>query len=156
METIWRDRHVYLRYQGKSTGLPGARKRKYWSCGEKLRFPAACTRPLLGPGLGQWKLPRSAVAGNTEAHMPKSSKSAFKRKTRSGNHTTSHKPSSRNKIDTLIQYLKRHNGASIAVLCKATNWQPHSIRSALSRLHIRGYKVSRIQGEGCVTRYRID
>lgn len=62
---------------------------------------------------------------------------------------------SRTKVDTLIRCLQRPTGASLATLCKATQWQPHSIRSALSRLNARGYRVVRLQAKGRVTRYRL-
>ena len=63
---------------------------------------------------------------------------------------------SRTKVDTLIRCLQRPTGASLATLCRATCWQPHSIRSALSRLNDRGYRVARLQAKGRVTRYRLE
>jgi hypothetical protein len=36
------------------------------------------------------------------------------------------------KLATVIAMLRRHNGASIEDLCKATGWQAHSVRGALS------------------------
>ena len=65
------------------------------------------------------------------------------------------KPATRTKIDILIKCLKGPKGASIAALCKATNWQSHSVRAALSRMHERGHKVVRAHDDGRITRYRI-
>ena len=65
------------------------------------------------------------------------------------------KPATRTKIDTLIRRLKRPKGASISALCQATNWQSHSVRSALSRMRVRGLAVVRIEDKGRVTRYHI-
>lgn len=36
------------------------------------------------------------------------------------------------KLDAVVTLLKRPKGASIVELCKATGWQAHSIRGALS------------------------
>lgn len=88
--------------------------------------------------------------------MASESKAASKRQTWPSGSKTARKPASRSKIDTLIQCLKRPQGASIATLCKATHWQSHSVRSALSRMHTRGHKVVRLLDKGRVTRYRID
>ena len=78
-----------------------------------------------------------------------------KSKTRPGTSKTGRKPSSRSKVEILIQCLQHPKGASIAALCKATNWQSHSVRSALSRMRMRGNKVVRIHNDGRVARYRI-
>ena len=82
-------------------------------------------------------------------------------KAKSSRHHSLDKPhvqrnsASRTKVDTLIRCLHRPTGASLATLCKATRWQPHSIRSALSRLNARGYRIVRLQAKGRVTRYRL-
>ena len=78
-----------------------------------------------------------------------------KRKQIPGTRKALTKPATRTKIDTLIRCLKRSKGDSISALCKATNWQSHSVRSALSRMRRRGHSVVRIEGEGRVTRYHI-
>jgi uncharacterized protein DUF3489 len=48
--------------------------------------------------------------------------------------STSQKPSVRqtSKLATVIALLRRPKGASIDDLCKATGWQAHSVRGALS------------------------
>ncbi len=87
--------------------------------------------------------------------MPNNAKPTPARKKHSRASKARPKPAARTKIDTLVQCLKRPKGASIAALCKATNWQSHSVRSALSRMHERGHKVVRIRDDGRVTRYHI-
>jgi hypothetical protein len=59
------------------------------------------------------------------------------------------------KLNALIQLLKRPKRSSLATLCKATNWQSHSVRATLSRLRARELPVVRLKDEGGVSRYRI-
>ena len=47
------------------------------------------------------------------------------------------------KVQTLLQ---RPSGASLDALCKATGWQPHSTRAALSGLRKAGHVVERSPG----------
>jgi hypothetical protein len=54
-----------------------------------------------------------------------------------------------------IDLLERTNGASIADLQKATGWQEHSIRAALTGLRKSGMTVERGRDEHGVTVYRI-
>ncbi len=42
--------------------------------------------------------------------------------------------SKQTKIEKLQALLRRPSGASLEALCKATGWQPHSVRAALSGL----------------------
>ena len=86
--------------------------------------------------------------------MSNNAKSTTTRKKCSRASTVRPKPATRTKIDTLIKCLEGPKGASIAALCKATNWQSHSVRAALSRMHERGHKVVRTHDDGRVTRYR--
>lgn len=60
------------------------------------------------------------------------------------------------KIDTLIAMLRNPKGASISDLAKATNWQPHSVRGAISGTvkKKRGLEVTR-QHAGGTFLYRI-
>ena len=60
------------------------------------------------------------------------------------------------KQEALLTLLRRPNGASIAELAKATGWQDHSVRGALSGLINRklGLKVESARKDG-VRRYRI-
>jgi Mn-dependent DtxR family transcriptional regulator len=45
------------------------------------------------------------------------------------------------KIDTVVKLITRKSGATIGQIEKATNWQPHTVRAALSRLRKRGMTV---------------
>jgi len=87
--------------------------------------------------------------------MPKNTQPTIKQKSHARTSKNTRKPAARTKVDTLLRCLKRPKGASIAVLCNATNWQPHSVRSAVSRMHARGHNIVRIRDNGRVTRCRI-
>ena len=63
-------------------------------------------------------------------------------------------PSSRTKIDTVCKMLSRPSGASIPQIQKATGWQPHSVRAALTRLRQKGHAIERKNDSGSA-RYRI-
>lgn len=45
---------------------------------------------------------------------------------------TSKKPTGVNKTKAALRLLRRTQGATIADLCKATGWKPHSVRGLLS------------------------
>jgi predicted ArsR family transcriptional regulator len=66
------------------------------------------------------------------------------------------KAASGSKQETLLTLLRRPNGASIAELAKATGWQDHSVRGALSGLIKKklGHKVESARKDS-VRRYRI-
>jgi hypothetical protein len=60
-----------------------------------------------------------------------------------------------NKTEKIIALLRRPNGARIAELCKATGWQPHSVRGALAgTLKKKRLKITSLKIEGIRT-YRI-
>ncbi len=61
----------------------------------------------------------------------------------------------RTKADTILDLLQRPTGASIAELTKATGWQPHSVRAALTGLRKKDHKVVRTKDDQGVTRYSI-
>ncbi len=61
----------------------------------------------------------------------------------------------RTKADTILDLLQRTAGASIAELTKATGWQPHSVRAALTGLRKKGREVVRTKDDQDVTRYCI-
>ncbi len=61
--------------------------------------------------------------------------------------------SQRTKADTILDLLQRPTGASIAELTKATGWQPHSVRAALTGLRKKGRGVVRAKDGRGVTRY---
>ena len=55
----------------------------------------------------------------------------------------------------IIRLLKRKNGATIEDMIKATGWQTHSVRAALTGLRKRGMTITWSQDKG-VTTYRIE
>ena len=64
-------------------------------------------------------------------------------------------PAKPTKIDTILKQLCRPNGASIAQLQKTTDWQPHSLRAALTGLRMKGHNIERDKDAKGVTRYCI-
>ena len=57
---------------------------------------------------------------------------------------------------TILKLLGRPKGASIAQLQKATDWQAHSIRAALTGLRKKGHEIERSGKDGKgVTVYRM-
>ena len=65
------------------------------------------------------------------------------------------KPAIATKSAHMSKLLRRPRGATIAELCAATNWQPHSVRALLSGLRKKGvslHRETRRSGEGS---YRI-
>lgn len=73
------------------------------------------------PGLGWWERLHLAGAMESEAVMP-------------ANPT---------KSTTILKLLRRPKGASIVQLQKATDWQAHSIRAALTELRKKGDEIER-------------
>ncbi len=61
----------------------------------------------------------------------------------------------RTKADTILDLLQRPTGASISELTKATGWQPHSVRAALTGLRKKGREVVRTKDDQGVSRYSI-
>ena len=55
----------------------------------------------------------------------------------------------------ILRLTQRKTGASMAQLQKATNWQPHSIRAALSGLRKSGHQIDRAKNDKGVTHYSI-
>jgi|APSaa5957512535_1039671.scaffolds.fasta_scaffold430468_2 hypothetical protein len=55
----------------------------------------------------------------------------------------------------ILRLIRRQTGASMAQLQKATNWQPHSIRAALSGLRKSGHQIERAKNDKDITHYRI-
>ncbi|NQU58459.1 MAG: DUF3489 domain-containing protein [Rhodospirillales bacterium] len=64
-------------------------------------------------------------------------------------------PAKPTKTDAVIRLLRRSSGATIAELQKATSWQPHSVRAALTELRKKGHDVQRDKNAKDVTVYRI-
>ena len=116
---------------------PAAPGHKYWredDAGHKIALT------ITDAGL-------AGLDGEPEGPAPKRTRkrsvSASKEKTPSG------------KAGTILALLNRPKGAGINELQKATGWQAHSIRAALTGLRKRGITVSRSQDDG-VTVYRAD
>ncbi len=61
----------------------------------------------------------------------------------------------RTKADTILDLLQRPTGASIAELTKATGWQPHSVRAALTGPRKKEHIAARTKDNQGVTRYYI-
>ena len=59
------------------------------------------------------------------------------------------------KIDTVFKLLRRSNGASIAQLQKVTEWQPHSVRAALTGLRKQKIEIVRSKDKAGTTRYAV-
>ena len=57
------------------------------------------------------------------------------------------------KTDAVLKLLERQQGATVAQLQKATGWQPHSVRAALTRLRKKDHDIRREQSEKGVTVY---
>lgn len=53
------------------------------------------------------------------------------------------------------EMLERPEGASLADLCQATGWQPHTVRAALSGLRKAGLSIDRGKGDAGTSVYRI-
>ena len=59
------------------------------------------------------------------------------------------------KLDTLVDLLRKPDGATVAELSSATNWQTHSVRGALAgALKKKGHVITS-EVTDCVRRYRI-
>jgi DNA-binding MarR family transcriptional regulator len=58
------------------------------------------------------------------------------------------------KISAVIKLLKRKNGATLNDIFKATGWQQHSVRAALTGLRKKGHAIER-NSSGDTSYYRI-
>lgn len=58
------------------------------------------------------------------------------------------------KAATVVDLLRRKEGATISDLAKATGWQPHSVRAVLSGLRKTGHTIEKSK-RGETTCYRI-
>lgn len=59
------------------------------------------------------------------------------------------------KSETIRKLINRPAGASLGALEKATGWQPHSIRAALTGLRKAGHTVERGKDGKGITVYRV-
>jgi hypothetical protein len=51
------------------------------------------------------------------------------------------------KIARVLAMLQRPSGATIDALCKATGWQAHSVRAALTGLRKAGHEIERSEAD---------
>ena len=70
--------------------------------------------------------------------------------------TPARRPQKRTMADTVLRLLQRPAGASIAHLTRATGWQAHSIRAALTGLRKKGHVIHRTTGKSGQAVYRIE
>ena len=59
------------------------------------------------------------------------------------------------KTALMCEMLEGEGGASLDALCKATGWQPHTVRSALSGLHKAGHVIDRTRDDAGKSIYRV-
>ena len=64
-------------------------------------------------------------------------------------------PATLTKIETVRKLLGRKGGASISQLMAITDWQPHTVRAALSGLRKRGAEITRSSNTKGMSVYRI-
>ena len=63
-------------------------------------------------------------------------------------------PTRETKIDKVIALLKRKQGATLDEIVKATGWQPHTTRAAMTGLKKKGHSIERDKRDE-VSCYRI-
>lgn len=66
-----------------------------------------------------------------------------------------HAPRSGTKLRTVLKQLLSAKGTTLDRLVKATGWQAHTVRAALTGLRKRGYVIERTSAQGGKTRYAI-
>lgn len=64
-------------------------------------------------------------------------------------------PRDGSKLHLVLKQLKSRDGTTIKRLSKATNWQAHSVRAALTGLRKRGYVITHARQTGAETRYAL-
>uniref|UniRef100_UPI003B51DAB1 DUF3489 domain-containing protein n=1 Tax=Roseovarius indicus TaxID=540747 RepID=UPI003B51DAB1 len=77
---------------------------------------------------------------------------------------TAHKPQAqkpkgatprKTKASLMREMLEGEGGASLDALCKATGWQPHTVRAALSGLRKTGNVINRTKNDAGKSIYRV-
>ncbi len=58
------------------------------------------------------------------------------------------------KTEAVLKLLKRKQGATVAQLQKATGWQPHSVRAALTGLRKKDHDIRREKNAKGLTIYK--
>ncbi len=87
--------------------------------------------------------------------MPGITKTTSKPKNRPTARKAERKGARRTKASIILDLLKRPKGATVAELQKATGWQGHSVRAALTGLRKKSNEVVRTKDDTGATRYRI-
>ena len=87
--------------------------------------------------------------------MPNSAKRHERRPQRSRAVSTKPQAKRMTKSGVILRLLKRAKGARMAELQKATGWQPHSIRAALTGLRKKGVSVTRQPADNGASVYRV-
>ena len=64
-------------------------------------------------------------------------------------------PANPTKTATILKMLRRPSGATTPQMQKATGWQAHSVRAALTGLRKKEHNIERGKDAKGVTRYRI-
>jgi len=59
------------------------------------------------------------------------------------------------KLNIILKHLRQKNGATLPAQEKATGWQPHSVRAALTGMRKKGHAIKRSKGAKGVTFYRV-
>jgi hypothetical protein len=59
------------------------------------------------------------------------------------------------KQDAVIKLLQRRQGATVEQIQQVSNWQPHSVRAALTGLRKKGHGIARGTNAKGVTVYKI-
>jgi len=102
---------------------------------------------------------KTAVSRIWKALQNGDGNAAAKSKTRRMNAARSNKLTARagTKKAHVIRLLERPNGATVAEIMRATDWQPHTVRGFISRalVHNLGLQVARFQRESGQPAYRL-
>jgi len=69
---------------------------------------------------------------------------------------TRNPPDPKTKLGKVVSLVSRKGGASLQELVKATGWQPHTARAALTGLRKRGYPVLHARPKQGVGLYRLE
>ena len=87
--------------------------------------------------------------------MPRTTSTTSKPKNRPTARKVRRKGARRTKASIILDLLKRPKGATVADLQKATGWQEHSVRAALTGLRKKGHEIIKTKDDAGVTLYRI-
>ncbi len=127
--------------QGLATEKPASPEDEVWRDEDGKRFTLAIAEAgLAAIGVGTSAKPDSRTKPATDAKpkrkLAERSKATKTQtaKTRIGKNPASKQPGTETKQGRLIDLLRRKGGATIEELTKATGWQAHSVRGAISGL----------------------